>query len=62
MKRWSGLLGDRQSAAEMTASPSAMSVVTTMNGPKVSDFVALVKFGYMLENPRISEYSPIKWQ
>ena len=27
-----------------------------MNGPKVSAFVALVKFGYMLENPRISEY------
>ena len=33
-----------------------------MNGPKVSTFVALVKFGYMLENPRISEYSPLKWQ
>jgi hypothetical protein len=27
-----------------------------MNGPKVSDIVALEKFGYMLENPRISEY------
>src|SRR6266702_4693251 len=27
--------------------------VTTMNGPKVSAFVALVKFGYMLENPSI---------
>ena len=24
-----------------------------MNGPKVSAFVALVKFGYMLENPCI---------
>jgi len=24
-----------------------------MNGPKVSAFVALVKFGYMLENPSI---------
>jgi hypothetical protein len=24
-----------------------------MNGPKVSTFVALVKFGYMLENPSI---------
>jgi hypothetical protein len=31
-------------------------VVTTMNGPKVSTFVALVKFGYMLENPRILRY------
>ncbi len=28
-------------------------VVTTTNGPKVSAFVALVKFGYMLENPSI---------
>ncbi len=29
-----------------------------MNGPKVSAFVALVKFGYMLENPSIPWYSP----
>jgi len=29
-----------------------------MNGPKVSAFVALVKFGYMLENPSIPRYSP----
>ena len=29
-----------------------------MNGPKVSAFVALVKFGYMLENPSISRYFP----
>ncbi len=31
--------------------------VTTMNGPKVGS-AALVKFGYMLETPRILQYSP----
>ena len=29
----------------------------TINGPKVSGIVALVKFGYMLENPCIPRYS-----
>jgi len=35
-KRWSGLYGDMQSAAEMTAPPSELAVVTMTNGPKVS--------------------------
>jgi hypothetical protein len=29
------------------------------NGPKVTEIAALVKFGYMLEYPSISEYSPL---
>jgi hypothetical protein len=30
-----------------------------MNGPKVTGTAALVKFGYMLEYPSISEYSSL---
>jgi len=53
VKIWSGLHGDVQSAAEMTAPPPSKAGVTPSD-----NFAALVKSGYMLEHPSISQYLP----
>ena len=54
---WSDLRGNTESQAETSWPPrQGASAVTKVNGPKVSQMLALVKSGYLLEPLSIPRY------